>query len=93
MRKCSVTSGLSHVESYDTAEAIAGHFTAPADPDDNVSFAEELVEIFLADYTQPGDLVFDPFAGFGTTLSSSQSAWADARWVSNSSGRPRSSHA
>ena len=40
----------------------------PGDPDDNVSFAEELVEIFLADYTQPGDLVFDPFAGFGTTL-------------------------
>ena len=27
-----------------------------------------LVEAFLAEYTRPGDLVFDPFAGFGTTL-------------------------
>jgi len=26
------------------------------------------VRAFLADYTRPGDLVFDPFAGFGTTL-------------------------
>jgi hypothetical protein len=27
-----------------------------------------LVERFLAEHTRPGDLVFDPFAGFGTTL-------------------------
>jgi DNA modification methylase len=32
------------------------------------TFTPELVEAFLAEYTQPGDLVFDPFAGYGTTL-------------------------
>ncbi|WP_020577933.1 TRM11 family SAM-dependent methyltransferase [Actinopolymorpha alba] len=32
------------------------------------TFTPELVEAFLAEYTRPGDVVFDPFAGFGTTL-------------------------
>jgi DNA modification methylase len=32
------------------------------------TFTPELVEAFLLEYTQPGDLVFDPFAGSGTTL-------------------------
>jgi tRNA G10 N-methylase Trm11 len=27
-----------------------------------------LVEVFLGEYTQVGDVVFDPFAGFGTAL-------------------------
>ncbi|GAB3432035.1 TRM11 family SAM-dependent methyltransferase [Flindersiella endophytica] len=31
-------------------------------------YTESLVETFLAAYTKPGDLVFDPFAGSGTTL-------------------------
>lgn len=31
-------------------------------------YPEALVEAFLAEYTKPGDLVFDPFAGSGTTL-------------------------
>jgi DNA modification methylase len=35
---------------------------------DDVRYAESLVETFLDQYTQPGDVVFDPFAGFGTTL-------------------------
>jgi DNA modification methylase len=35
---------------------------------DDVRYAESLVEIMLEQYTQPGDVVFDPFAGFGTTL-------------------------
>jgi DNA modification methylase len=34
----------------------------------DVSYPEELVEFFLNEFTQPGDLVLDPFAGFGTTL-------------------------
>jgi hypothetical protein len=34
----------------------------------DVRYADELVATFLQEYTQPGDLVFDPFAGFGTTL-------------------------
>jgi DNA methylase len=31
-------------------------------------YPEALVEAFLTEYTKPGDLVFDPFAGSGTTL-------------------------
>jgi len=36
--------------------------------DDDVAFPEELVALFMEEFTRPGDLVFDPFAGFGTTL-------------------------
>lgn len=36
---------------------------------DDVRYPPELVRTFLREYTRPGDLVFDPFAGFGTTLS------------------------
>jgi len=36
--------------------------------DDDVRFPESLVEHFLEQYTHKGDVVFDPFAGFGTTL-------------------------
>jgi tRNA G10 N-methylase Trm11 len=35
---------------------------------DDVRYAPALVETFLTEYTRPGDVVFDPFAGFGTTL-------------------------
>jgi len=35
--------------------------------DDN-RFTESIVEIFLKEFTKEGDIVFDPFAGFGTTL-------------------------
>lgn len=35
---------------------------------DDVRYPPDLVRTFLADYTRPGDLVFDPFASFGTTL-------------------------
>ncbi|MBO0783418.1 MAG: hypothetical protein J2P37_31795, partial [Ktedonobacteraceae bacterium] len=34
---------------------------------DDVRYPPELVRVFLREYTYPGDLVFDPFAGFGTT--------------------------
>lgn len=40
----------------------------PEFADDDVRYPESLVRLFLEEYTQPGDLVFDPFAGFGTTL-------------------------
>jgi tRNA G10 N-methylase Trm11 len=33
-----------------------------------VRYPPELVRTFLAEYTHEGDVVFDPFAGFGTTL-------------------------
>jgi len=40
----------------------------PPGYEDDVTYPPELVEAFIAEYTKPGDLVFDPFAGFGTTL-------------------------
>ena len=36
--------------------------------DDDVRFSEQLVGFFVERLTDPGDAVFDPFAGFGTTL-------------------------
>ncbi len=36
--------------------------------EEDVHFAEGLVAAVLEDLTLPGDLVLDPFAGFGTTL-------------------------
>ncbi|MGW5359836.1 TRM11 family SAM-dependent methyltransferase [Actinopolymorpha pittospori] len=41
---------------------------SPEDGDDDDRFSDQLVEAFLDAYTRPGDLVLDPFAGFGTTL-------------------------
>jgi DNA modification methylase len=40
----------------------------PAFKEDDVRYPESLVEAFLKEYTQPGDIVLDPFAGYGTTL-------------------------
>ena len=36
--------------------------------DDDVRYPESLVKHFLEQYTQKGDVVLDPFAGYGTTL-------------------------
>ena len=35
---------------------------------DDVRFSSSLVRHFLEEFTAEGDVVFDPFAGFGTTL-------------------------
>jgi hypothetical protein len=35
---------------------------------DDVRYPDELVATFLQKFTRPGDVVLDPFAGFGTTL-------------------------
>lgn len=35
---------------------------------DDVSYSENLVEYFLDEFTTENDIVFDPFAGYGTTL-------------------------
>ena len=45
------------------AEALPAAFQG-----DDVRYPESLVEHFLREYTQPGDTVLDPFAGYGTTL-------------------------
>ena len=44
---------------------MKGVLALPAGSD---TFTPELVEAFLVEYTRPGNVVFDPFAGFGTTL-------------------------
>ncbi len=44
-------------------EALPEEFAA-----DDVRYTPGLVRAFLAEYTQPGQVVFDPFAGYGTTL-------------------------
>jgi DNA modification methylase len=36
--------------------------------DDDVRYPESLVEHFLNEFTRKGDIVLDPFAGYGTTL-------------------------
>src|SRR5262245_17450602 len=36
--------------------------------DQDLRYAPELVALFIQRYTHAGDLVFDPFAGYGTTL-------------------------
>jgi DNA modification methylase len=40
----------------------------PEFADDDVRFPETLVELLLREFTREGDVVLDPFAGFGTTL-------------------------
>ena len=40
----------------------------PPDDQELVTFTESLVAEFVEELTEPGDLVLDPFAGFGTTL-------------------------
>jgi DNA modification methylase len=40
--------------------------------DDDVRYPASLVEHFLLEYTRVGDVVFDPFAGYGTTLTTAE---------------------
>ena len=35
---------------------------------DDVRLAEDVVEFFVNAYSEPGEVIFDPFSGFGTTL-------------------------
>ena len=35
---------------------------------DDVRLSEDVLERYISRFTEPGELVFDPFAGFGTTL-------------------------
>ncbi|MFA6254343.1 MAG: DNA methyltransferase [Candidatus Paceibacterota bacterium] len=36
--------------------------------DEDIRYPENFVELFLNEFTKEGDVVFDPFAGYGTTL-------------------------
>jgi DNA modification methylase len=40
----------------------------PAFQNDDVRFSDSFAEHFIEQFSKPGDVVFDPFAGFGTTL-------------------------
>ena len=40
----------------------------PGPPGPDIRYPESLVEHLLREFTSEGDIVFDPFAGFGTTL-------------------------
>jgi len=40
----------------------------PEFQDGEIRYPESLVEYFLNEFTQPGEVVLDPFAGYGTTL-------------------------
>jgi DNA modification methylase len=43
--------------------------TLPAEfRNDDVRYTDALVEHFINEFTAPGDVVFDPFCGFGTTM-------------------------
>ncbi|MBM3232489.1 site-specific DNA-methyltransferase [Candidatus Pacearchaeota archaeon] len=43
--------------------------TVPSKIDEwKVAFPEKVVERFIKNYSKKGDVVFDPFAGFGTTI-------------------------
>lgn len=44
-------------------EPLPERFAGP-----DVRYTKALVQAFLEEYTEAGDVVFDPFAGFGTTL-------------------------
>ena len=44
------------------------HCLPPAFQNDDVRFSDSFAEFFISHFTKPGDTVFDPFAGFGTTL-------------------------
>jgi len=44
------------------------HPLPPEWQDDDVRYPDTLVTHFVQEWTKPGDVVFDPFAGFGTTL-------------------------
>jgi DNA modification methylase len=49
---------------------------APLPPEfsgDDVRFPQNFARHFIQEYTQPGQVVFDPFAGFGTTLLTAES--------------------
>jgi DNA modification methylase len=39
---------------------------------DDVRSSDGLVEFFIERYTKPGDVIFDPFAGFGTTIATAE---------------------
>jgi len=50
---------------FDTRNALS---LPPRFQSDDVRFSDSFAEYFISHFSRPGDMVFDPFAGFGTTL-------------------------
>jgi len=44
---------------------------------DDVRFSDSVAEYFIKEFTKEGDAVFDPFAGYGTTLLVAEAMWRD----------------
>ena len=57
--------------------------TLPASFED-IRMSDALVARYIERYTSPGDLILDPFAGYGTTLTVMPSRWAVLVWGLNS---------
>lgn len=62
--------------SHDLPEALPGELA-----EDDVRYPPALVRAFLQEYTAPGDRVLDPFAGFGTTLTTAEHMGREAYGV------------
>lgn len=45
---------------------------------DDVRYTSAFVKHFLEEYSKPGDVIFDPFVGFGTTLVAAEEAGREA---------------
>lgn len=56
---------------------------------DDVRFSDSFAEYFINHYTKPGDVVFDPFAGFGTTLYAAEKLGRRASGVEYLPGRAK----
>lgn len=55
--------------------------------EEDVRFPPELVRVFLEEHTRPGDVVFDPFAGYGTVLTVSEEMGRRAHGIELDAGR------
>ena len=64
------------------AEPLPPHLAA-----EEVRFPPELVRLFLEEHTRPGDVVLDPFAGYGTTLRTAEELGRAAYGVELDEGR------
>ena len=51
-----------------TFSTLNSHKLPPEFENDDVRFSDSFAEYFIEFFSKPGDVVFDPFAGFGTSL-------------------------
>jgi DNA modification methylase len=52
--------------------AVVPRLDRPEGFQEDFHFPRSLVRVFLNEYTEPGDVVLDPFVGFGTTVAAAQ---------------------